>query len=302
MNTNLHLHSRYSDGTLWPQEIAEAGATLGLELMALTDHDNMAGVSEFAATCAGLGLSSLPACEIDCIVPEIGYRSEILVYFPGGTYKATSALLAGVLAARSERVARLTAAAANYFDRPGLAFDKLVARKTAGRENIDPILLSFNMVDVFYYLKSEGAVEESLGYRDFLRAYIDSGKITGSKMAKPSLEAIVAAAKSDGGVLVLPHPGHQFNDDPGRIAGEEKRLVRLLSFFKDSGFSGVELYWYGEKRASEAINDTVRRVALDLGLMLTYGSDCHGPGSGKYTIDKYSGNFAGFAEAMVLNL
>jgi predicted metal-dependent phosphoesterase TrpH len=42
MRTDLHLHSRYSDGSEWPEAIAARAAGLGLECVALTDHDSMA--------------------------------------------------------------------------------------------------------------------------------------------------------------------------------------------------------------------------------------------------------------------
>jgi 3',5'-nucleoside bisphosphate phosphatase len=300
MIANLHMHSRYSDGSLWPEALAAAAAASpqGLELAALTDHDDLHGSGEFAAACAALGLACLPACEIDVSVPEIGYRSELLAYFPQGRYAATGALLAAVLEARTARISGLAARAAALFGRPELGFEGLAARKVQGRDpKPDPELFSFSMVDLFRYLQAEGAVEASFGYKDFLRAYVDTGKIAGSKMAKPSLESIVAAVSADGGFIVVPHPGHQFNDDPPRLASEAKRLARMLAFFKERGVSGVELYWYGDEGKSEAINPIVRREAEALGLFLTYGSDCHGPGSGKHTIDCFSGDFGAFPGA-----
>jgi len=295
MKANLHLHSRYSDGTVWPDELAAEAAAQGLELAALTDHDNLNGTEEFAAACAERGVMSLPACEIDCIIPEIGYRSELLAYFPGGRCEAMRAFLADVLDARKARISALSENAAAFFGRPELSFERLVARKVEGRtESADPSLFSYTMVDLFSFLKAEGAIEAAFGYRDFLKAYIDTGKISGAKMAKPGVSAIVEAARADGGLVVVPHPGHQFNDDPARLLGEERRLARMLSFFKEAGVSGVELYWYGDGKTSEAMNAIVRRNADALGLLTTYGSDCHGPGSGKYTIEKFSGDFAGF--------
>jgi 3',5'-nucleoside bisphosphate phosphatase len=297
MNANLHLHSLFSDGALWPEAVAEAAAASGrgLELLALTDHDTLGGTPEFASACAALGIATLPGCEIDCRVPEIGYRSELLAYFPSGTYKATAELLALVLADRAARLVRLVANAAAFFGRPDFSFEELAARKAAGRvPPPEPSQVSYSMVDLYTFLKSKGVIDRAMGYRDFMGAYVDTGKIQGARMPKPSLEAIAAAVRSDGGFLVLPHPGHQFADSPQRVLAEEERLDRMLSFFKERGISGVEQYWYGDERSSLAINEIVRRAARKAGLFLSYGSDCHGPGSAKHTIGKFSGEFEGF--------
>jgi 3',5'-nucleoside bisphosphate phosphatase len=295
MRANLHLHSRYSDGTSWPDAIAAALAARGIEEAALTDHDNLSGAAEFAAACSARGIMTLPACEIDVSVPEIGYRSELLAYFPGGSCAATERLLAPILASRRERIGALAAAAAAFFGRPELTIERIVERKLEGRSpRPDAGLFTFTMVDLYSFLHAEGAVDGSGGYKAFLKAFIDAGKLVGPKLAKPGVAAIVAAVRADAGLVVLPHPGHQFDDDPARMAGEEGRLVRLLGFFRDSGVAGVELYWYGDGARSEAMNALVARNAEELGLFVTYGSDCHGPGSGKYTVDSFWGEFSGF--------
>jgi hypothetical protein len=67
----------------------------------------------------------------------------------------------------------------------------------------------------------------------------------------------------------------------------------MLEYFKGCGVGGVELYWYRKAEGAE-INELVAREAGRLGLFLTYGSDCHGPGSGKHTLGDFSGDFAGF--------
>jgi hypothetical protein len=69
MRTNLHLHSRFSDGTDWPERVAARAADAGLECAALTDHDSMEGVDGFLEACRGLGILGIAAVEIDCVAP-----------------------------------------------------------------------------------------------------------------------------------------------------------------------------------------------------------------------------------------
>ncbi|HRZ65800.1 MAG TPA: PHP domain-containing protein [Spirochaetia bacterium] len=298
MHANLHLHSRYSDGSLWPERIAELAAGSGLAMAALTDHDTLAGCARFADAARKLGLATVNACEIDCVAPEIGYRSELLAYFPRGAYAATAALLGSVLAARRARLERFVERARTLFRRPELGFDKLLARKLGPEIPPEgaPEGLSFNKVDFFTYLKAEGVIEPSVRYREFGRAYFDSGLIRQERFPKPEAEEVAAAARADGGLLVLPHPGHQFGDDPARMKREQARVYELLAWFRDRGVAGVELYWYGDAERSAPINKLVAGLAAELGLFVTYGSDCHGPGSEKHTLGKFAGDFGGFPE------
>src|SRR5918996_2857492 len=64
--TELHCHSAYSflDGASEPAELAAAGADLGLEAVALTDHDNVSGAMEFAHACRGVGVRPIHGAEL----------------------------------------------------------------------------------------------------------------------------------------------------------------------------------------------------------------------------------------------
>lgn len=72
MRANLHIHSRFSDGTQWPKEIVDRVVTPSsnkrcpLELIALTDHDNVAGNCEFLERCEEKGIKGIAGIEIDC--------------------------------------------------------------------------------------------------------------------------------------------------------------------------------------------------------------------------------------------
>jgi error-prone DNA polymerase len=72
MYTELHCHSAYSflDGASDPAELATAAAELGLEALALTDHDNVCGAMEFAHACNGVGVRPIIGCELTVEVPR----------------------------------------------------------------------------------------------------------------------------------------------------------------------------------------------------------------------------------------
>jgi len=106
MISNLHLHSCFSDGMSWPEDIALDAARSGLDMVALTDHDTMAGVARFCAACASRGMQAIPACEIDVNEPQIDYKSELLAYFPGAEPAAGAPATRAILRKRRTRRGR----------------------------------------------------------------------------------------------------------------------------------------------------------------------------------------------------
>ncbi len=63
----LQSHSTVSDGQLEPAGVVEAAAAAGVEVLALTDHDAVAGVPEAARAAERLGVELLPAIEMSCV-------------------------------------------------------------------------------------------------------------------------------------------------------------------------------------------------------------------------------------------
>ncbi len=289
MLANLHLHSTYSDGTLLPASIAERARSVGLECVALTDHDTLSGTPEFLSACEGLGLRAWPGVEMDCSEPVIGFKGELLAYFPGGSYLNTELLLAEVRADRRRMVDEAIRRADLHFVRTNLSFDALSRKKLKGGAPLDAV--SFSKIDVYYYLLAEGAIPKDVNYRTFKKAYFDSGILSGEPRRKPNCLELASRVKADGGFLVLPHPGHLFDDDAGAMKGPAFGV--LLDYLVELGLGGVELYYY-RKGDGEKINALVEREGRRRGLLLTYGSDCHGPGSGKDTIELFRGKFKGF--------
>jgi hypothetical protein len=293
MRANLHLHSRFSDGTNWPSEVAERAAAAGIGHAAVTDHDTLCGVAEFAEAGKRLGLRTTVGVEIDCREPELGYKSELLAYFPEENRPRTEAFLEEVRGERLRVARHAVAAAGRHFFSPKLTFDRLLARKRADRAELGAERFSFNKVDVYLFLRDEGLVPQDVDYRTFKRTYFDSRVLLDGATDKPLCADVARIVRADGGVVVVPHLGHEFDDDPELMEAEADRLRRLLKFFKSIGVAGIELYHYRNGGSAE-LNRIVRREAKPLGFFFTYGSDCHGVGSGKDTIAAFSGEFAGF--------
>ncbi|HCM28217.1 MAG TPA: hypothetical protein DIC34_17060 [Treponema sp.] len=293
MKANLHLHSRFSDGTDWPADIVRRAAAAGLEHVALTDHDTLAGTAEFAAEAIRSGIKTTVGVEIDCREASIDYKSELLAYFPEGGFARTEAFLAEICRDRLDIARKAVAAASRLFPSAALGFEALLGRKRADRAMLPPERFSFNKVDVFLYLKAAGAIRPDMEYRLFKKTYFDSRLLIEKSHDKPSCAEVAKVVRSDGGFLVIPHIGHEFADSAETIEKERKRFSAFLDYFRSIGIAGLELYWY-RNGETKAINRLIRKEAKSRGLFCTFGSDCHGPSSGKETLPEFSGAFAGF--------
>jgi hypothetical protein len=299
MIANLHLHSCFSDGMSWPEDIALDAARSGLDLVALTDHDTMAGVARFCAACTSRGIQAIPACEIDVNEPQIDYKSELLAYFPGAEpavgAPATRAILRESLRNRRARLEFLINSARELYPDKKLSFEELFRDKT--KMEYDSALadeISWSKVDLFLYLKASRCIEPDMNYKAFKKKFFANGLLQKYKLDKPDIASVVAAVHADNGFVVLPHFGHLWDDDASLMYKETEKLRSKLAWFRRAGVDGVELYWYNTDYRSAKINELVRTVAKPQGFFFTYGSDCHGPGSGKHTITKFKGNFEGF--------
>lgn len=296
MRANLHVHSKFSDGTQWPEEIVARAQRFGLEMISLTDHDSTEGIASFLTACAIAGILGIPGVEIDCQItnrPGLEYGSEILAYFPRGSYPNTLKLLQSRLEMRRVLMQGYISTARSVFGRSDLNFEGFLAHKLGfWNEYVEDLKFAAMKPDLLSYLQQEQVLPANLLFEEFKSRYffgdrkqivkkIENIETLGDMNGnRPSMEDVVNFILDDGGYAVLPHPGHWFWGDNKEI----REIQTLLNYCKEIGVWGVELYYYPTD--NDTINAIIHHLAEDLDLHLTFGTDCHGRGSSRDTLER----------------
>lgn len=253
MLVELHCHSTWSDGSAAVAEVADRATRLAPALMALTDHDTAAGHAELVARVPG----AIRACELTCV--EDGRTVHVLVYDADGgeRWAALDTLLAGQVAARRDR---LRAIAARLFAQGVLLDVEPILARADGRVVGRP--------DVAAALVAQGVVAS----RDeaFAR-WLHDGGAADVPLARLTIADGLAAVRAVGARASLAHP-HQHGD----------RAARYLKRYRADGLDGVEAF-YGRYDPGERARWL--RVADQLGLTATGGSDWHGESNGELAVE-----------------
>lgn len=251
MRADLHLHTVYSDGKYPPEEIARRAKEAGLDLFAVTDHDNMGGCEEAARAAERYGLSYVRGWEIssydDCKVHVLGYNCA------GG--RAYTSFL-------EERRRGGLLRAQDMLQKANERFGLSLTMDDVEREHLkrDAPLHTMHVVRAFAKRLSVKAGALYLGA-------FDKGKPCYSDLFRPLPEHAIEAIHADGGIAVLAHPGRIRLD----LSAREELQLRLVK----AGLDGIECV-YTTHTAEETAY--FRAFAQRHGLFVTGGSDFHEEG------------------------
>ncbi len=251
LNADLHCHSVVSDGTLTPEELALRAKTNGVELWALTDHDEIGGQARAAAAAAANGMAYLTGVEI-----SVTFANET-VHIVGLGFDATNPLIVNGLAktrgGRGERAMEMSDGLAKVGIKG--AYDG--ALKFVG----NPELIS--RTHFARFLVESGVCKDTY---EVFRKYLTEGKPGYVPHRWASLGDAVSWITQSGGVAVIAHPGrYKFT------ANEE---FALFSEFKTHGGQGVEVVT-GSHTTAEYVE--YAGVAKEFGMAASRGSDFHSP-------------------------
>ena len=251
LNADLHCHSVVSDGTLTPEQLAQRAHANGVELWALTDHDEVGGQHRALAAARAQGMKYLTGTEIS--VTFAGHTVHIVGL---GFDPDHPALVQGLHATRGGREARAREMA-DQLAQVGIAGAFEGALKYVG----NPDLIS--RTHFARYLVEIGACRDT---PEVFRKYLTEGKPGFVPHRWASLQNAVQWIVQAGGMAIIAHPGRY-----GFTANEE---YALFTEFKNHGGQGVEVVT-GSHTAQEYLE--YAGMAKEFGLAASRGSDFHSP-------------------------
>ena len=251
LNADLHCHSAVSDGTLQPEALAARARANGVELWALTDHDEIGGQRRAREAALALGLPYLHGTEV-----SVTFAGQTVHIVGLGFDIDDAALVAGLAATRGGREARARDMAAGLAQ-AGIEGTFEGALKYVG----NPELIS--RTHFARHLVERGVCSDTY---EVFRRFLTDGKPGFVPHRWASLGDAVGWITHAGGEAVIAHPGrYKFS------ANEE---YALFSEFKAHGGRGVEVV-----TGSHGPADFVRYadMALEFDLLASRGSDFHSP-------------------------
>ena len=251
LNADLHSHSTFSDGTLTPEVLARRAHDQGVELWALTDHDELGGQARAAAAARALGMGWLGGVEIS--VTFAGETVHIVGLGLNPADAGLNALLAGLRAGRLERARAMAESLATAGI--GGAFDGAL------RYVSNPDLIS--RTHFARWLVDSGLCAHN---GEVFRRFLTEGKPGFVMHRWASLRDAVQSIHQAGGAAVIAHPG--------RYRFSPSAEYALFSEFVEHGGAGIEVLT-GSHGAADTLKYT--EMALEFGLAASRGSDFHSP-------------------------
>jgi len=252
LNADLHCHSNFSDGVLSPGQLVERAAAHGVELFALTDHDEIGGQASAAQAARACGLAYVGGVEISVswggeTVHVVGLRID-------WENEELGQGLARTRAGRDQRAREMATAleAAGIPD----------AYQGALRHVGNPALIS--RTHFARHIVDAGICSD---INEVFRKYLVEGKPGYVEHRWARLEEAVGWIRGAGGVAILAHPGrYRFNDT---------QLWALIDRFRDLGGEALEVVCGSHSREQYA---RFTRITREAGLKASRGSDFHAPG------------------------
>ena len=257
LDYDLHCHSTVSDGLLKPADLVARAAGRGVKFLALTDHDDVAGLAEAAEAAARHGIQFVNGVEI-----SVSWRSHTLHIVGLNIDPAYAPLAEGLRTIRSGRGARAQLMAQSLA-RAGIGGALEGSYRYAGNQGI------IGRTHFARFLVESG---HSKDVRSVFNRYLVKGKPGYVPHQWATLPDAVKWICGSGGVAVLAHPGRYTS---GRKKMGSTTLRELLREFVGLGGQGIEVVSGAHTTAQYA---EFARYAGEFGLFASCGSDFHGSG------------------------
>jgi predicted metal-dependent phosphoesterase TrpH len=249
---DLHCHSTHSDGLLTPSAVVARAAARGVDVLALTDHDEVSGLAEAKSAAADAGIRVVCGSELS-VTWEDGTLHVVGLQIDPDNSVLTRGLET-VRAGRSTRARKIgeSLAAAGIDGAYEGAMKYVTSERLVSRTHFAR------------YLVEAGHARET---NDVFKRYLSPGKPGYVPHAWATLSQAVDQIHAAGGQAVLAHPG--------RYKLTRTGMRRLLAEFRDIGGDAIEVLTSSHTPAQYTEFATYARV---FALRASGGSDWHGPG------------------------
>ena len=261
---DLHAHTTCSDGTDSPRQLINQALISGLSVVAITDHDSIAGWQE-AKEALRLNLQLVPGAEISCLT-KAGVSVHMLGLLFDGENQEMAKMLEETRDGRIPRMVKMIELlkAENYEVSMEDVYAAAPLGATLGRPHLADALVNLGI------LKSR---EEAFS------GLLNNGSRFYVSHLAPTPEVAIAKIRAAGGVAVIAHP---FASLRGKILTQAD-----FSLMVQAGLNGIEVD-HRDQSSLERAN--LRDIAKELDLVVTGSSDYHGAGKvnllGENTTDK----------------
>ncbi|MGM0471382.1 MAG: PHP domain-containing protein [Bacillota bacterium] len=245
MTVDLHLHTTFSDGNLTPTEVVERAEAIGLETIAITDHDTVEGISEAQLAAQNKDLKVLTGIELNTELE--GSQIHMLGYCFDLQAQRLTNTLNRLRTARYDRIKQMVDKLALI---EGIEIDFERVCQIAGSSNLSRVHLARAIIEAGYATKVSEAFDK----------YIDQDSPAYVSRFKLTPQDAIKLIKSVGGVAILAHPGPLDRDD-------------LIPDLIAAGLDGIEVY---HSEHDKVATRHYEKLALEYDLIKTGGSDCHG--------------------------
>lgn len=246
---DLHIHSRFSDGSFTVPELFQRAKNNGLTGIAITDHDNLLSIPIAKELGEKMGIETIPGVEVSTV--HEGIDVHVLGYFINPESKELQEKLDFLIKSRHNRNTKMI----QRLNDLGYAITYEMLPKNDFAQNLGRPHIAEALVTAGYFESMDQVFKKLLSRGK--PGYIDKEGIT-------PLEAITAI-KAAGGFPVLAHPFYCYKD--------RRILKEFIKTLVDGGLGGIETYYVNHTR-SEC--EFLKEVAKEFKLALTGGSDFHG--------------------------
>lgn len=261
---DLHTHTNWSDGEYTPAQVIELARRCNLAAIAITDHDTIAGIEEAQKAAATAPIEVVPGVEITA--EYAGRELHILGYFFDASHPALNTALGELRERRRERFITMIAHLhARGVELPSSLVPTDDCRRTLGRRHLAAMLIRSRRV---------GSIREA-----FAR-YLHDGHLAHLPKLRLNAAKAIALVRDAGGVAAWAHPSYD------ELAAGLPELVQW-------GLGAVEVEYPGRRLSQR---EAIRTLARRWRLLVTGGSDCHGPDHWRRSIGSASISLTELAE------